>query len=149
MSKDLVQGNASTPQLHEASTGFGNAVSTGFSMAKDGKLDGKDIGPFINFALGNFEAFKGLGVALGSELNQAQEPDLVKAKANFRQALGPDLTDLQKYTTTEGYSGIICLLNLFRGQAIAEGKALGRAELIAEMQAGTVTFDAVVSGRVK
>jgi len=112
-------------------------------------LDGKDIGPFINFALSNIESFKGLGVALGSELTNATEPDLVKAKANFRQALGPDLNDQQKYTTTEGYSGIICLLNLFRGQAIAEGKALGRAELVAEMQDGTVTFDMVVSGLVK
>jgi len=149
MSKDLAQAESNTPQLLEASTSFGSGVGTGFTMAKDGRLDGKDIGPFINFALSNIEGFKGLGIAFGSELTGATEPDLIQAKANFKQALGPDLTNQQKYTTTEGYSGIICLLNLFRGQAIAEGKALGRAELIAEMQAGTVTFDAVVSGRVK
>lgn len=145
---NLKQAATTTPELVELSATAGSTVDTGFVMAADGKIDSKDLGPLLNYVLANVEGFKGAGTAVGPELASATEPDLIQCKAAFKSRLSAAVPAKTKYTTTEVFSGLLCGVHLIKVEGVAEGRELGRAELIAELRSGAITFDQVVSGSV-
>lgn len=146
MSNDLAQGVSNTPELLEASALVGNTINTVQQVGADGKFDpiGSDLQPIVGWLLGSVAGVRGAGIAFGPELTNAGVPELIQNETAFANEL--DLASpIQKHNFTRIWGGILSAINEIKRTGVAEG----RAQLIAEMQAGIVTFDMVVSGRVK